>query len=769
MSISIRSESMRTNTWNRICVRAGSKMPIVLAALLFGMLTAAGAAHATDNQNNDACMAETGMSCGYEIEYKAIEKVPPFFKFQSRISQAKLPVGDVEFSKIIVNVKDGTSTPCTETFNNVMVRDSILNLTIGHNMSCELADIIAKSAGLTFQICIGGEENCLKPVTLNAVPYAIKSSYAQLSEKAHVANEAAVCHFAHLLSAEHELMENPMIGIGYHDFHTPMEQQIIDLFADYDDGVSVQSQYFRGGYIQWMQVDSSPGNLHIAGQARGSANRAPERLGEVLLHSDLTHALGQVAIDGPDPNAQLRPVMGKSLTVTRSGIDVHGKTDMYDNVSVGAFDQGAQAGAWNMTIQNSHELHDYGEAFFYNHVTMGTEVDENLVCDINHKLTVDGPAYYSNYVKFGEEGTLDTKYYEIYHTTTAHGEVNIGTNDRVDGNNCNINHKLNVDGTSDFNNHVTMGDDGSPYTCDINHSLDVTGRSLFTGEVFVDGVSHFTKNANFESGIVKVADTADKLDVYADAYFQDVEFKSGYTATFNGIADFNGNVIFGNDQDPNGDGVIDVWNRTTFHGTVIIDNEDGIQGGVGSDSVGNDEINNTDDFTMSSLTVTNSSGNSSWGIHSTGASAGVYAEGGGTGITAVANNAGGIGVNGIAQGIGVKGYSNDGDGVGGQFSGGWNRGAINLSQRTNRLQGTTHGDIWLEELEFGGNTHGLALCWSAPYFLSGTHTQEQTYSACINISPYGGIIVSGDYADAAERRWKGYNSDSSGLIYDEDD
>ena len=86
----------------------------------------------------ETCEQIAGYSCEYEVEQVDLQKVPPFFKFQTRISQAKLPVGDVIFEQIYVNVKRGDTPLCQETFSQVPVRDSVLNLEIGRTMDCEL-------------------------------------------------------------------------------------------------------------------------------------------------------------------------------------------------------------------------------------------------------------------------------------------------------------------------------------------------------------------------------------------------------------------------------------------------------------------------------------------------------------------------------------------------------------------------------------------------------------------------------------------------------
>ncbi len=311
------------------CEELRSKTLAVSLCLL--LLSTTGAARA-DQYENDA-----GVMCTYEIDdnENLMQRVPAVFKFQSRISQAKLPVGDVVFETIYVNVKRGDELLCQESFNNVQVIESVLNLEIGRNMSCALDSVIAANPDLKFQICLGNQENCLKPISLSSVPYAIKSSFARSAQKAHYANEAVQCHYAHRMTADADLFTAQKIGYGYHDFHTPTPDQVANLIDLYgDSAMSVPYNYYSGGYIQWTQVDPSSSNLHICAQRVGS-NGDPEPLKELVMHAVVTRTLGQMVIDGAATSVTRAEVRDKALTVTRSGIDIHGQADFFDDVTIG--------------------------------------------------------------------------------------------------------------------------------------------------------------------------------------------------------------------------------------------------------------------------------------------------------------------------------------------------------------------------------------------------------------------------------------------------
>ena len=85
----------------------------------------------------------------FQIAAKNIQRVPTSFKFQAAISQAKMPVGEAVFQTLIVNLKKGDQEMCSETFNDVQVRDSVLNMEIGKQMSCDMDAVMAEHSGLT--------------------------------------------------------------------------------------------------------------------------------------------------------------------------------------------------------------------------------------------------------------------------------------------------------------------------------------------------------------------------------------------------------------------------------------------------------------------------------------------------------------------------------------------------------------------------------------------------------------------------------------------
>ncbi len=227
----------------------------------------------------------------FEIASHELQKVPTVFKFQSRISQAKIPVGDAVFSKIVVNLNRGTETLCIEEFEDVRVRDSVLNLEIGRNISCDLESIIGRNVGLSLQVCIGGGQNCLKPVELGTVPYAVKSSFAALAQASHRANEAAQAHYAHRVTADRDLFVTHEIGKGYFDFHSPVQTAAVRLLS-----ASEFPTYQNGGFLQWTPTSADPPRLSISAKQKDGDLLVP--LDDLVLHSAKTTLRGTASVAG---------------------------------------------------------------------------------------------------------------------------------------------------------------------------------------------------------------------------------------------------------------------------------------------------------------------------------------------------------------------------------------------------------------------------------------------------------------------------------------
>ena len=299
--------------------------------------------------DDDSYCKDPNHPCTFDIDVFQVQKVPAVFKFQSRISQAKFPIGDAEFSQLVVKVEkyDG-SLLCMERFSNVKVRDSVLNLEIGRMVTCELDEIIRDNNNLMFRVCIGGEaeQQCLKPIAMGSVPYAVKSSFANQAYKASRADQSAQSHYAHRMAADHSLFVNNQIGTGYFEFYTPKVPEGADQSADPVVSLNGQYQtdfipYEHDGFVEWAQVlppvdkDGNPvtidgseaghvvtSRLHIC--AKDLDTRKLKKLDELVFHAEYIKARGNVGVDGTlevslDSDFLQKAHVYDSLTVDNGG------------------------------------------------------------------------------------------------------------------------------------------------------------------------------------------------------------------------------------------------------------------------------------------------------------------------------------------------------------------------------------------------------------------------------------------------------------------
>lgn len=250
--------------------------------------------------------------CGFAIESVKLQKVPPVFKFQARIAQSKLPVGEGKFQTVFAKVLANGEAVCVEQFSNVVVKDSVLNLSIGAQMSCELDEVVASNSNLQFQICLGQETSCLKPVALGTTPYAIKSSYANLAQNAHHADQAAVASYAYRITADLDLFLRQALGIGFFDFSTPSTDQLKALYP------SGSEQYVDSAFVQWTPIrDATKMVLHIIGRTKEGALKVLDRL---VLAAKEVNVNGKLVVTGAGvPAGQV------SLVVQSGGANVTGQ------------------------------------------------------------------------------------------------------------------------------------------------------------------------------------------------------------------------------------------------------------------------------------------------------------------------------------------------------------------------------------------------------------------------------------------------------------
>lgn len=255
------------------------------------------------------CDEVSDFPCTYEVRAVDVQKATPVLKFQARMAQGGLPLGETVFSTLFVKLLRGTETICLEQFANVRVMDGFLNLEIGSNMSCLLDEVMAENTDLAFQVCPGGVQNCLKPVQLGTSPYAVKSSYTSLAQQAHHADVAGQASYAHRIAADRDMLIRKTIGTGYFDFATPTLGEASELFSTAADFVA----YENSGFIEWVPTrDETALRLTVAGKAQDS-DRLVE-LDSLHLVSEDTTFTGDLTLT---PSAG-----GEGLTVTARGVHV---------------------------------------------------------------------------------------------------------------------------------------------------------------------------------------------------------------------------------------------------------------------------------------------------------------------------------------------------------------------------------------------------------------------------------------------------------------
>ena len=288
---------MRAFTLDRLIIGA-----LAVAAGALALSAGPGAARAQDV----ACGPGGDLPCGYEIREVALQRVPRVLKFQARVSQARLPVGQGLFPRLTVNLKRGQSVLCAEEFRNVQVEGSVVNLEIGRNLSCDLDEVIAENHELEFQLCLGQPDNCLRTVVVGTAPYAIKASYTPHAAESYQAEVAGQAHYGHRATASSAALNAGELAVGYFDGHTPAAAPALYDAAGF-------LEYAQGGFLTWTGLREPRQTLHLS--ARDAAAATPVPLYRLRLHANRTETSG-------------------ALDVLDGGIHVMGASDVTGNTTI---------------------------------------------------------------------------------------------------------------------------------------------------------------------------------------------------------------------------------------------------------------------------------------------------------------------------------------------------------------------------------------------------------------------------------------------------
>lgn len=316
--------------------RTYSRRSAGIAPALLGAFALLVPASASAQSPAIQCDGTTDFPCSFQVKDVNLQKVPAIFKFQSRVSQAKLPIGQGVFDQIIVKVMRGTDTLCLEEFAAVQVRDSVLNLEIGRNMGCELDEIIAENTDLTMQVCLGGPENCLKPIDLAAAPYAVKASFASTAQRAYQANKAGTANYALRVTADRDVLTRKELGTGYFDFFS---KDATTGANSWPAGYGTYATYADGGFLQWAPIrQTGAKTFTIIG--KDHASDAYARLDEVVLNTNKTTSTGAmwVTTGGAhvtgDSEVEGTMRIAQTTTVQAGGIHVTGDSDVAGTMQI---------------------------------------------------------------------------------------------------------------------------------------------------------------------------------------------------------------------------------------------------------------------------------------------------------------------------------------------------------------------------------------------------------------------------------------------------
>lgn len=268
-----------------------------------------------------ACDAAGDLPCGFEIRQIEVTRPPALFNFQARISKAKLPVSDLASVLVTVKLLRGSEVICMEQMGGVSIVDSIVNLTIGQQMSCSLDDALAENVDLALQICLGSPTNCLKPVELGGVPYAVKAGYAGLAQQTFRAETAGQANYARRATADRDMLIRKMVGAGYFDFVAPTDDVASGFYGEIDDF----TPFKYGGFIQWTpHREPKALAVHVTGKDVGTDELM--LLDELVLAASVTDFSGDLVIQPVED--------GDGLQVLDGGMAVTGNTEFKDNLQL---------------------------------------------------------------------------------------------------------------------------------------------------------------------------------------------------------------------------------------------------------------------------------------------------------------------------------------------------------------------------------------------------------------------------------------------------
>lgn len=292
-------------------------------------------------QSENAPLASQASALGPQM-------VRPKLSFQTRISQATLPILEGLLYRVKVKYKDLLDEgDCEEEFREVKVQDSLLNLELGLNAGCDFASAIAQRASLSFELCftldvrapagspessVEGEERCFNhEIEVGSAPYALNVSHAVEAESVYEANTALISSYAHKLAAQSAPLaryEQP----PHFSVHTrpPQGLGVSALRLD-PERPETLVPYQEAGYVKWHPLvttgDSDP-DAYALYIAQGSPFAY---LNQLILGAHTTDWYGPRPPVAPSTNRA--PLLEGA---SQSGLSVRGRVVVEGDLQVSA-------------------------------------------------------------------------------------------------------------------------------------------------------------------------------------------------------------------------------------------------------------------------------------------------------------------------------------------------------------------------------------------------------------------------------------------------
>lgn len=193
--------------------------------------------------------------------------IRPKLSFQTRISQATLPILEGLFYKVIVRYKGLLSEgDCLEEFENVRVLDSVLNLELGLNARCDFATAIAQKSEISLKICFSmpqdpvadngvdraPEDRCFnREVEISSVPYAVRVERALEAQSVHQANYSFISSYVYRVVDQGVNWTGSTIP-PYLSFQTrPPSGLGLDVLGLDSQNTAAIEELSEAGYIRW--------------------------------------------------------------------------------------------------------------------------------------------------------------------------------------------------------------------------------------------------------------------------------------------------------------------------------------------------------------------------------------------------------------------------------------------------------------------------------------------------------------------------------------